>query len=231
MQAMSDMGRLFGESDSDSIAMIVLESDPDHPNGDQPLGDDAHAYYDQLIERLKADPDHVRNIQDMWGDPLTEAARRVATARRSTSHSYLAGNMGETESNESVAAVRDIVDGSSPPPGVRVHLTGPAALTADVNIAGETSMVTDRAGHLRRHHRVAAVLLPVHRHRHPAAGDGRHPAVGRSRDRRGTRPLPGHRAVDVRGEPVDLAGRRRGNRLCDLPGRAISGGPPGGRRP
>ena len=57
MQAMSDMGRLFGESDSDSIAMIVLESD-------QPLGDDAHAYYEQLINKLEADSDHVRSIQD-----------------------------------------------------------------------------------------------------------------------------------------------------------------------
>ncbi|PRC48619.1 MMPL family RND transporter, partial [Mycobacterium sp. ITM-2017-0098] len=53
---------------------------------------------------------------------------------------YLAGNMGETESNESVASVREIVDNSPAPPGVKVHLTGPAALTADVTIAGESSM-------------------------------------------------------------------------------------------
>ncbi len=135
MQAMSDMGRLFGESDSDSVAMVVLESD-------QPLGDDAHAYYEQLIERLEADPEHVRNIQDMWGDPLTEASAQSSDGQAVYVALNLAGNMGETESNESVAAVRGIVDGSSPPPGVRVHLTGPAALTADVNIAGETSMVT-----------------------------------------------------------------------------------------
>ncbi|PRC60991.1 hypothetical protein C6A85_13840, partial [Mycobacterium sp. ITM-2017-0098] len=30
---------------------------------------------------------------------------------------YLAGNMGETESNESVASVREIVDNSPAPPG------------------------------------------------------------------------------------------------------------------
>ncbi|MCV7154539.1 MMPL/RND family transporter [Mycolicibacterium pyrenivorans] len=133
MQAMSDMGRLFGESDSDSIAMLVLESD-------EPLGDDARAYYAQLVDKLEAAPDHVRNIQDMWGDPLTEAAAQSSDGRAAYVALNLAGNMGETKSNESVEAVRDIVDRSPPPPGVQVHLTGPAALTADVNIAGESSM-------------------------------------------------------------------------------------------
>ncbi|HEY9266346.1 MAG TPA: RND family transporter [Mycobacterium sp.] len=133
MQAMSDMGRLFGESDSDSIAMLVLQSDA-------PLGDDARAYYAQLVDRLEAAPDHVRNIQDMWGDPLTEAAAQSSDGRAAYVALNLAGNMGETKSNESVQAVRDIVDRSPPPPGVQVHLTGPAALTADVNIAGESSM-------------------------------------------------------------------------------------------
>ncbi|GJF13709.1 putative membrane protein, mmpL [Mycolicibacterium cyprinidarum] len=135
MQAMSDMGRLFGESDSDSVAMIVLESD-------EPLGDDAHAYYEQLIEQLESDPEHVRNIQDMWGDPLTEASAQSSDGKAVYVALNLAGNMGETASNESVSAVRQIVDRSPPPAGVRVYLTGPAALTADVNIAGETSMAT-----------------------------------------------------------------------------------------
>ncbi|MBB2992291.1 RND superfamily putative drug exporter [Mycolicibacterium iranicum] len=133
MQAMSDMGRLFGESESDSIALIVLESD-------EPLGDDAHAYYDQLLDKLRADPQHIRDIQDTWGDPLTQAAAQSSDGRAAYVTLYLAGNMGETDSNESVAAVREIVDGVAPPPDVRVHVTGPAALTADVNIAGESSM-------------------------------------------------------------------------------------------
>ncbi len=133
MQAMSDMGRLFGESESDSIAMIVLESD-------QPLGDDARAYYDRLIDELEGDPEHIRNISDMWGDPLTEAAAQSSDGTAAYVSLNLAGNMGETESNESVQAVRDIVDRSPPPPGVRIYITGPAALTADVNIAGESSM-------------------------------------------------------------------------------------------
>ena len=35
------------------------------------------------------------------------------------------------------AAVREIVDGLPPPPGVQVYVTGPAALTADIPTLGQ----------------------------------------------------------------------------------------------
>jgi uncharacterized membrane protein YdfJ with MMPL/SSD domain len=63
VQAMERMGQKFKESDSDSFAMIVLESQ-------QRLGDDAHRYYNSLIRQLKDDPTHVQHVQDFWGDPL-----------------------------------------------------------------------------------------------------------------------------------------------------------------
>ena len=59
--AMKRMGHLFKESDSDSSAMIVLE-------GQQPLGDDARAYYARLIQDLRNDPQHIEHVQDLWGD-------------------------------------------------------------------------------------------------------------------------------------------------------------------
>ena len=46
MQAMEHIGKNFKEFDSDSSAMIVLE-------GDQPLGDEAHQYYDGLIKNSR----------------------------------------------------------------------------------------------------------------------------------------------------------------------------------
>ena len=64
MEAMQRIGKTFQEFDSNSSAMIVLE-------GDQPLGDSAHKYYDGLIGKLEADRKHVEHIQDFWGDPLT----------------------------------------------------------------------------------------------------------------------------------------------------------------
>ena len=58
------VGELFGEYDSNSSAMIVLESE-------KPLGDEAHKYYDGLIAALENDRTHVQHIQDLWSDPLT----------------------------------------------------------------------------------------------------------------------------------------------------------------
>ncbi|MHC9292693.1 RND family transporter [Mycobacterium sp. LTG2003] len=134
MQAMTNMGKLFEESDSDSVAMIVLE-------GEQELGDEAHAYYDQLMERLKADTKHVQHIQDFWGDPLTEASAQSTDGKAVYVQLNLAGNMGEALANESIDAVRAITGELPPPPGMKVFVTGPAALQADLNHAGDGSMV------------------------------------------------------------------------------------------
>src|SRR5690242_18780678 len=46
VKAILRMGQDFKESNSDSSAMIVLE-------GQQPLGEDSHKYYDQLIRDLR----------------------------------------------------------------------------------------------------------------------------------------------------------------------------------
>ena len=67
-QAMKHMGQVFEESDSDSFAMVVLE-------GQQPLGPDAHKYYDELIRELRADQKHVNHVQDFWGDRAHGAGR------------------------------------------------------------------------------------------------------------------------------------------------------------
>nr|WP_099022667.1 RND family transporter [Mycolicibacterium palauense] len=133
LQAMTEMGRVFGESNSDSIALIVLE-------GAEPLGQAAHDYYDGLVARLRADTAHVQNIQDFWGDPLTESAAQSSDGKAAYVQVYLAGNMGETLANESVAAVHDAVDAVAPPAGVRVYVTGPAALQADVVDVGERTV-------------------------------------------------------------------------------------------
>src|ERR1700755_3602551 len=121
LQAMQRIGRDFQEFDSNSSAMIVLE-------GEQPLGDAAHKYYDGLVDRLEADKKHVEHIQDFWGDPLTASGAQSADGKAAYVQAYLAGNQGETLANESVEAVRDIVKSTSPPDGVKVYVTGAAAL-------------------------------------------------------------------------------------------------------
>ena len=119
--AMKRVGEVFDEFKSDSSAMIVLE-------GDQPLGDDAHRFYDEMIDKLEADTTHVEHVQDFWGDPLTEAG---AQSQRRQGH-VRAGVSRRQSGRGTVQRVgegrQDIVDGLPPPPGVKVFVTGGSAL-------------------------------------------------------------------------------------------------------
>ncbi len=124
IMAMRHIGQVFDEFDSDSAAMIVLESD-------QPLGAEAHEYYDGLVRRLAADTKHVEHIQDFWGDPLTAGGSQSKDGKAALVQLYLSGNQGEALANESVDAVRGIVDNTPPPPGLRVYVTGAAPLITD----------------------------------------------------------------------------------------------------
>jgi RND superfamily putative drug exporter len=137
LQAMKRMGKVFHEFDSDSVAMVVLE-------GDKPLADDAHRFYDTVIHNLSQDTKHVQHIQDFWGDPLTASGSQSADGKAAYVQVFLAGNQGGTLANESVDAVRDIVAGTPPPPGVKAYVTGAAPLIADQFAVGSqgTAKVT-----------------------------------------------------------------------------------------
>ena len=132
--AMKRLGSQFQQFDSDSMAMIVLESD-------QQLGDEAHRYYDDLVHQLEQDTKHVQHVQNYWGDLITAAGSQSTDGKAAYVQVNLAGNQGETLGNESVAAVRDIVDRSHPPAGVKAYVTGQAPLTTDGTEAGDKSMV------------------------------------------------------------------------------------------
>lgn len=134
VRAMTTMGKAFKESDSDSFAMVVLE-------GQQPLGDDAHAYYRQLVRKLRNDPQHVEHVQDLWEDRLTAAGVQSPDGKAVYMQLNLAGNQGTALAKESVAAVRNIVKQTPPPQGVEVHLTGPAALIPDMQRSGDESLL------------------------------------------------------------------------------------------
>jgi RND superfamily putative drug exporter len=124
LQASKRIGKVFQQFDSDSAAMIVLE-------GDQPLGADAHQYYDGLVKKLAKDTTHVEHIQDFWGDPLTAAGSQSNDGKAALLQVYLSGNQGTSLANQSVDSVRSIVDGSPPPPGVKAYVTGAAPLVTD----------------------------------------------------------------------------------------------------
>lgn len=133
LKAMMLMGHNFKEFDSNSTVMIVVE-------GQQPLGPDAHRYYDSIIGKLQHDPQHIQHVQDFWGDPLTAAGAQSADAKGAYVMLNLAGEQGTTLANESVQAVRKAVEATPAPPGVKAYVTGPAALTFDQHVVGNASL-------------------------------------------------------------------------------------------
>jgi RND superfamily putative drug exporter len=133
MQAMKRMGANFKEFDSNSTVMIVVE-------GQQALGPDAHRYYDEIIRKLRQDPEHIQHIQDFWGDTLTAAGAQSSDGKASYVMLNLAGEQGQTLANEGVEAVRKVIEDTKAPPGVQAYVAGPAALTDDLHVIGNASL-------------------------------------------------------------------------------------------
>ena len=133
MIAMKRMGANFKEFDSNSTVMVVVE-------GQRPLGPDAHQYYDEIIRKLRQDPEHIQHIQDFWGDTLTAAGAQSADGKASYVMLNLAGEQGQTLANEGVQAVRKAIADTKAPPGVQAYVAGPAALTDDLHVIGNASL-------------------------------------------------------------------------------------------
>jgi RND superfamily putative drug exporter len=133
MVAMKRMGANFHEFNSNSTIMVVVE-------GQKPLGPDAHAYYDEIIRKLRQDPTHIQHIQDFWGDTLTAAGAQSPDGKASYVMLNLAGEQGQTLANEGVQAVRKVIKDTPAPPGVQAYVAGPAALTNDLHVIGNASL-------------------------------------------------------------------------------------------
>ncbi|HXB86218.1 MMPL family transporter [Mycobacterium sp.] len=134
MQAMARVGSNFKEYKSNSTVMMVVE-------GQQPLGEAAHHYYDAIVKKLLNDHEHVEHVQDFWRDRLTAAGVQSPDSKASYVLLNIVGNQGETFANESVNAVRKAITDTPAPPGVKAYVAGPAALTADLRAIGDASLV------------------------------------------------------------------------------------------
>jgi RND superfamily putative drug exporter len=131
--AMLHIGEKFQESTSTSLTMVVLE-------GDRPLDDKDHQYYDDLMQRLKNDPQHVQYVMDLWGKPITAAGAQSVDGKSTYVLLRLAGDIGQIEANKSVDAVRDIVAKDTPPPGLKVYVSGAAPLASDTLSIANSSL-------------------------------------------------------------------------------------------
>jgi putative drug exporter of the RND superfamily len=122
--AMLHIGEKFHESTSTSLTMVVLEAD-------RPLDDKDHQYYDDLMQRLKNDTQHVQYVMDLWGKPITAAGAQSVDGKATYVLLRLAGDIGQIQANRSVNAVRNIVAKDTPPPGLKVYVSGAAPLASD----------------------------------------------------------------------------------------------------
>jgi len=132
-RALLAIGAKFQESNSTSLAMVVLEAN-------RPLGDADHVYYDHLMIRLLQDTKHVQSAIDLWGKPITAAGAQSLDGKCTYVLLRLAGDIGQMQANESVSAVRDIVAKDTPPPGLKVYVSGAAPLAKDTVAIANNSL-------------------------------------------------------------------------------------------
>ena len=77
----------------------------------------------------------------LWGDRLTSSSVQSPDGKATYVQLNLAGNQGTALGDESVAAVRDIVNRTPPPAGVNVYVTGAAPLASDMQHSGNNSIL------------------------------------------------------------------------------------------
>ena len=123
-RALLHIGEKFHESNSTNLTMVVFEAN-------RPLADQDHRYYDDLMQRLQHDTKHVQYVMDLWGKPFTAAGAQSVDGKCTYVLLRLAGDIGQIEANESVNAVRNIIAKDTPPPGLKVFVSGAAPLASD----------------------------------------------------------------------------------------------------
>lgn len=133
-RALIHIGESFQESDSNSLAMVILE-------GDHKLNDADHKFYDVLASKLENDKKHVQYVMNLWGQGTTAAGVQSSDGQAAYTLVRVAGDQGSTVSDESIRAVRELVAEVQPPNGVKVYVSGSAPLSTDMLQVGNQSMI------------------------------------------------------------------------------------------
>ncbi|MGH3953336.1 MAG: RND family transporter [Mycobacterium sp.] len=133
-RALIHIGESFQESDSNSLAMVILE-------GDHKLNDADHKFYEVLASKLENDKKHVQYVMNLWGQGTTAAGVQSSDGQAAYTLVRVAGDQGSTVSDESIRAVRELVAEVQPPNGVKVYVSGSAPLSTDMLQVGNQSMI------------------------------------------------------------------------------------------
>jgi len=128
-------GNEFKESSYTSVAAVLLETKG------RKLNEGDHDYYNELVRRLLHDKEHVQSVQDLWGKPVTMSGSQSADAEAATLTVRPTGDLGSAPANESIDAIRKIVEKLQRPSGLNAYVTGPAPLASDTLKAADKSLV------------------------------------------------------------------------------------------
>jgi putative drug exporter of the RND superfamily len=134
VKALHHIGEVFHEGDSNALVFVVFEAD-------HKLDDRDHVFYNEMVRKLRADR-HVQYVMNLWGEGTTAAGVQSNDEKANFTLIRVAGDIGSTLNDESITAVRSILDHLHPPPGLKVYASGSAVLSADMIYVGNTSLNT-----------------------------------------------------------------------------------------
>ena len=123
-RALLHIGEKFHESNSTNLTMVVFEATPTAGRSGPPV-------LRRLDAPAEADTKHVQYVMDLWGKPFTAAGAQSLDGKCTYVLLRLAGDIGQIQANQSVDAVRDIINKDTPPAGLKVYVSGAAPLASD----------------------------------------------------------------------------------------------------
>ena len=155
--AMKRVGEDFEEFKSDSSAMIVLE-------GDQPLGADAHQYYDELVDKLRSRHEARRARPGLLGRPA-DRGRRAEQRRQGRVRAGIPRGQHGRGAGQRVGACRSRPSSTSFPPRRASRCTSPAdrRWSPISRSPSDRSIKIIEIVTLRRDHHNAVARLPLDR--------------------------------------------------------------------
>ncbi len=147
LQAMKRIGKVFGEFDSDSAAMIVLEGQQAPRRRRAPLLRHLGPQTQRRHHACAAHSGLLGGSAD--GGGLAEQGRQGRLRHRC----FWPAIRARHYRCKSVDSVRDIVDHTPPPPGVKAYVTGAAPLFSRPDLGRQQRYREGHPHHHRGHHR------------------------------------------------------------------------------
>ncbi len=156
------MDQAFGTGQARSFVFVVLE----HSRG---LTAADEVFYNQLTQRLHAAGSRAVEVQEYASHPQERQALRSADGQATYIPVGLRDELGTAQAIEDVHWLRTTVQATKPPPGLNTHVTGDAAMVADLNDALLASLAQSTLLAfaaivlilLLIYRRVATVLIPL----------------------------------------------------------------------